>query len=386
MGEGAIYLDNHATTRVDPRVLEEMLPWFGERFGNASSRLHAFGQEAADAVEAAREEVARAIGAGAQEITFTSGATESNRLAVEASGPGAPRPHVVASAIEHKSVLDSAAGRSTVVRPRRDGLVDPDAIRNAMTPATGLVCVMAANNEIGTLQPIAEIAAVAHAGGARMHCDATPAIGRIPFDVRRLGVDSAAFTAHKFHGPKGIGVLYAKAGAGRAPARPGTANVPGIVGLAAALRLCLAEREQEARRLRLLRDRLLGALAAGIDGVTVNGDLECRLPGNLNVALAGVDGRSLVVALEGLAISSGAACASASVEPSHVLTAIGRSREEALGSVRFGISRFNDEKEIDRAALIVVHAVRKLRRGPGFSGRGLESDPVLGKTSHADRQ
>jgi cysteine desulfurase len=361
MREETIYLDNHATTRVDPRVVEAMLPYFDERFGNPSSRLHGPGQIAADAVDAAREEVARAIGASPSEITFTSGATESNRLAVEAVAPESARPHFVASAIEHKSILDGVAGRATLVRPGRDGVTRADAVREALTGTTGLVCVMAANNEIGTLQPVADIARVAHAAGARLHCDATPAIGRIPFDVRETGADSVAFTAHKFHGPKGVGVLYARAGSGRPPSRPGTPNVPGIVGLAAALRLCLEEREEEAVRLRRLRDRLYAKLASAIDGMTPNGDLERRLPGNLNVAIQGVDGRSLLIALRGLAISSGAACASASVEPSHVLVAIGRSREEALGSVRFGISRFNTEQEIDAAAAIVVDAVRKLR-------------------------
>jgi cysteine desulfurase len=373
MPEAAIYLDNHATTRVDPRVVEAMLPYLGgERFGNPSSRLHGFGQEAADAVDRARESIAAAIGAAPEEIVFTSGATESNRIALEAACPAnGPRPHAVASAIEHKSVFDATAGRLTTVRPGRDGIVDPGAVREALTPATGVVAVMAANNEIGTLQEVAEIARVCRTAGVRFHCDATPAIGRIPFDVRTAGPDSVAFTAHKIHGPKGVGVLYARAGAGRAPARPGTANVPGIVGLATALEICVAEREEEALRLRRLRDRLLAALTSALDGVVVNGDLERRLPGNLNVVLPGVDGRSLVIALKGVAISSGAACASASVEPSHVLVAIGRSREEALASVRFGISRFNTEQEIDAAAGIVVDAARKLR----YTSR-----------SHVDRQ
>jgi cysteine desulfurase len=362
MPEAAIYLDNHATTRVDPRVVEAMLPYLGgERFGNPSSRLHAFGQDAADAVDEARETVAKAIGAAPSEIIFTSGATESNRMAVEALPASPGRAHVVASAIEHKSVFDAAAGRLTTVRPGPDGVLTAAAVEAALTPSTGLVAVMAANNEIGTVQPLAEISRACRPKGVRVHCDATPAIGRIPFDVRTAGVDTLSFTAHKFHGPKGIGVLYARSGAGRAPSRPGTANVPGIVGLAAALRLCLEERDAEARRLRGLRDRLLAALSAGLGGVLVNGDLERRLPGNLNVVLPGVDGRALVIAVRGLAISSGAACASASVEPSHVLLAIGRSRDEALASVRFGISRFNTEAEIDAAAGIVVDAARKLR-------------------------
>jgi cysteine desulfurase len=379
-----VYLDNHATTRVDPRVIDAMLPYFGERFGNPSSRAHPFGQEAADAVEAARESVAAAIGAEPREIVFTSGATESNRLAIDAIASSRPGARIVASAIEHKSILERVAGRAAVVRPGTHGIVDAGEMAEAMAPGTGLVALMAANNEIGTLQPLEEVGRACRAKGIALLCDATAAIGRIPFDVRRVPVDFLAFSAHKIYGPKGAGVLYVRSAAGRSVARPGTPNVPGIVGLARALALCVAERESEAARMLALRTRLLGRLSSGLAGVAVNGELERRLPGNLNVRFDGIDGRALPVMLEGIAVSSGAACSTGAAEPSHVLLAIGCSREQALASLRFGIGRFNTENDVDRAADIVIAAVRNLRDQGGFRRGSLESDRVLGKTSHAD--
>jgi cysteine desulfurase len=386
MSETPIYLDNHATTRTDPRVVDAMLPYFGDRYGNPSSRVHALAQDAADGLDAARASVAASLGARASEIVFTSGATESNRLAFESAAGGVDRPHVVVSAFEHKSVLDLAPPRTTRVGVGAGGVVDPDAVRRALTPATVLVSVMAANNEIGTLQPVAEIAEVCREAGVPLHCDATAAIGRVPFDVRATGADYVSFSAHKIYGPKGTGVLYARTGAGRAPSRPGTPNLPGAVGIAKALELCLAEMDAERARLLALRTRLWERIRSGLTAVTMNGDADRRLPGNLNVCFAGVDGRALLLGLRGLAVSSGSACAAATVRPSHVLKAIGRTDKESLASLRFGVGRFNTEAEIDRAAEIVVEAVRKLRGTTGFSPAPLESEPVLGKTLHADRQ
>jgi cysteine desulfurase len=390
-----IYLDHHATTPVDARVLEAMLPFFSEKFGNAASKQHRFGWDAADAVEKARKQVASLIGAGSKDIVFTSGATEANNLAIKgaakaamegAGGAEGRRDHLVTVATEHKAVLDpmarleKAGWRVTVLPVQRDGLVDVKAVADAITERTLLVSVMAANNEIGVLQPIKDIAAAAHAKGAWIHTDAVQAVGKVPFDVEALDVDVASITAHKVYGPKGVGALYVRRasaalrasnrglkiaaeidGGGHERAmRSGTLNVPGIVGFGAAAEIARAEIGTEATRVRQLRDRLLERLRKTTDGLTVNGDLDARLPGNLNVSFDGVDGEALLVSLDDIAVSSGAACTQA--EPSHVLRALGLTTVRALASLRFGIGRQTTAEEIDYAARKVADVVSRLRR------------------------
>ena len=373
-----IYLDHHATTPVDARVLEAMLPFFTEKFGNAASKQHRFGWEASDAVERARKQVASLIGAGTKEIVFTSGATEANNLAIKgvARATEGKRDHVVTVVTEHKAVLDPIATlgkegwRVTVVPVRRDGLVDVDEVASAITERTALVSVMAANNEIGVLQPLRAIADAAHAHGAWLHTDAVQAAGKVPFDVDAMDVDFASFSAHKVYGPKGVGALYVRrkrvaieaeidGGGHERGMRSGTLNVPGIVGFGRAVDIARDEMPAEAERARTLRDRLLDALRSTVDGVTVNGDLGRRLPGNLNVSFDGVDGEALLVGLDDIAVSSGAACTQA--EPSHVLMALGRSKEQALASLRFGIGRTTTADEIDYAADRVSGVVKRLR-------------------------
>ena len=378
-----IYLDSHATTPVDPRVLEAMLPFFTEHFGNASSRNHPFGWKAGKAVEQAREQVGALIGARFRDVVFTSGATESNNLAIKGLAARAPssRRHVVTIATEHRAVLDPCRTlerdgfRVTYLGVDREGRVDLDRLRNAVTDDTLLVSAMSANNEIGVLHPLREIAAIAHAKGALFHCDAAQSAGLVRLDVKQLGVDLVSLSAHKIYGPKGIGALYV---AKRDPAiavdalidggghergyRSGTLNVPAIVGFGKAAELCRESADADTARLRALRDRLWRALST-VDGIGVNGPMEPRLPNNLNVRVAGVHGESLLKAIAGdVAVSSGAACATASAEPSHVLRAMGLSDEEARASIRFGLGRFNTEQEIDAAAAIVADAVRHLRR------------------------
>ena len=371
-----IYLDHFATTPVDGRVLEAMLPFFSEKFGNAASKQHRFGWDAGDAVEKARKRIAALIGAGTKEIVFTSGATEANNLAIKgAAKAGTGRDHIVTIATEHRAVLDPVAGlgkdgwRVTVLPVNRDGLVDVDAVAGAITDRTLLVSVMAANNEIGVLQPIKEIAAAAHAKGALFHTDAVQAAGKVAFDVEALGVDLASLTAHKIYGPKGVGALYVRKGVSIAAQiegggqergrRSGTLNVPGIVGFGAAADIARAEMPVESKRIEALRDRLLEALRSTTEGMTVNGTMDARLPGNLNVSFDGIDGEELLVALDDIAVSSGAACTQA--EPSHVLMALGRSRDRALASLRFGIGRATTADEIERAASKVQEVVAHLR-------------------------
>jgi cysteine desulfurase len=361
MGAAGIYLDNHATTRCDPRVVTAMLPYFTDHYGNASSRMHGFGQVAADAVEAARRRVAAAIGAEPGEIVFTSGATESNRLAVDAA-TSRGRPRALTSAVEHKTLVDLSCPR-TAIPVLGDGILDVAALRAAIGPDVGCVAVMAANSEIGTVQPVADVAAACRGAGVAFVTDATAAIGRVPIDVRAIDADFLSFSAHKIYGPKGVGALFVRARRGWSVSRPGTANVPGVVGLAAALDLCMEELSSESERLLGLRTRLLDRLSRAITGVRVNGDLDRRLPGNLNVTVDGIDGPSLIPSLRGLAVSSGSACSTGAAEPSHVLLAIGRSRTEALAAVRFGIGRFNTEADVDGAVAIVAAAVGKLRAG-----------------------
>ncbi len=373
-----VYLDYHATTPVDPRVVQAMLPYFTERFGNPSSRTHRFGQDAAAAVDRARSQVARLVGARAAEIVFTSGATESNNLAIKGvvAGGRGRSDHVVTVVTEHHAVLDVCRQlerdglRVTYLPVRRDGLVDLDRVREAVGPGTLLVSVMTANNEIGVVQPVAEIARLAHECGALVHTDAAQAAGKIPVDVGTLGVDLLSFTAHKMYGPKGVGALYVRRGVRLAPLidgggqerglRPGTLNVPGIVGFGEAAELCRAEVATEGERLRRLRDRLLAGVRDRVGDVVVNGSLEARLPHNLNVSFPGVEGESLLLALGDLALSTGAACASGTTAPSHVLTALGLPEALARASLRFGLGRWTTEEEIDYAVERLATVVSKL--------------------------
>ena len=383
MPELPIYLDHHATTPVDPRVVDAMLPFFTNRFGNASSRHHAFGWAARDAVAAARRQVAELIGADPREICFTSGATESDNLAVRGVvAADSRRPlHVVTMTTEHHAVLDPCRRLEregvevTRVAPRPDGLCDVADIERALTPHTRLVSVMAANNEIGVLQPVARIAELTRPRGIVLHSDAAQAVGKVPVDVDELGVELLSLTAHKMCGPKGIGALYVRrrrprlaieplvdGGGHEQGLRSGTLNVPGIVGFGAAAAICRADLEAEGARVGRLRDRLLEGLRARLDGVTVNGSLAARLPHNLNVSFDGIEGESLLVGLDDVAVSSGAACTSVNPEPSHVLHAIGTSDELARASIRFGLGRTTTEADVDYAVDKVASLVTRLRQ------------------------
>jgi len=386
-----IYLDHHATTPVDPRVMKAMLPFFSEKFGNPSSRTHRPGWDASDAVERARKQVAALIGASAREVVFTSGATEANNLAIAGVAAAAPadRRHIVTVATEHKAVLDpcralEAQGWQVTVLPvAATGLVDLAAVEQAVTPGTALVSVMLANNEIGIVQPVAEIARLAHAHGAIVHTDAVQALGKLPIEVSSLDVDLASFSAHKLYGPKGVGALYVKRGADKRlraqvrgggqerGLRGGTLNVPGIVGLAAALRLCLEEMPAEAERLRRLRDRLFAGLCERVGNIALNGPAlnraDLRLSGNLNCNFADVDGEALMLSMRHLAVSSGSACTSADPEPSHVLRALGLGDDLTRASLRFGLGRFNTAEEIEFAIETVGAAVERLRKLRGDS-------------------
>jgi cysteine desulfurase len=377
-----LYLDYHATTPVDPRVLADMLPYFTEKFGNPASRQHAWGWDAASAVDAARAQVARLINATPAEIIFTSGASESNNLALKgcAESQRERGRHIVTVATEHKSVLDACKRLGTcgcevtVLGVAPDGLVDLDDLRRAMTPRTVLISVMAANNEIGTLQPLAEIGAIAHEYGALLHTDAAQAAGKVPIDVRAMNIDLLSLTGHKLYGPKGAGALFVaktKPRLALAPQidggghehglRSGTLNVPGIVGLGRATEICRQEMPAESRRLGGLRDRLLDGLRARLDGVSVNGTLERRLPHNLHVSFAGVEGEGLLMAIGDLAVSTGSACSSGSQAPSHVLQAIGAVKDGGGASIRFGLGRNTTAQEIDYAIDRVVTVVSSLR-------------------------
>ena len=384
-----IYLDYHATTPVDARVLQAMLPYFTEKFGNAASRHHRLGWEANDAVERARKQVAALVGAGSKDVIFTSGATEANNLAIKGAAQArrGERDHLVTVATEHKAVLDPMARLAhegwqvTVLPVSASGLIDLAALERAVTERTALVSVMAANNEIGVLQPIEDAAAIAHAKGAWFHTDAVQAAGKVAFDVEALDVDFASLTAHKIYGPKGVGALYVRrkgrpgdgprnsplrvavipqieGGGQERGLRSGTLNVPGIVGFGRAAEIARAEMTSEAKRVGELRDRLLDGLKR-IDGMTVNGSMSERLPGNLNVSFAGIDGEALLVSLDDVAVSSGAACTQA--EPSHVLLALGLAKDRALSSLRFGIGRSTTGEEIDYAVTKVAAVVERLR-------------------------
>ncbi len=376
-----VYLDNHATTPCDPRVVEAMLPTFTTLFGNAASRNHVFGWQAEAAVESARAEVAALIGATPAEIVFTSGATEGDNLMLK----GAARyrrsegDHLVTMATEHKAVLDSCLAlekegfRVTYLSPGADGRLDPAAFAAALIPGTTVASVMWANNEIGTIQPIAELGRIAREHGVLFAVDAAQAAGRVEIDVEAAQVDLLALSAHKMYGPKGVGALFVRrrprvrltplfdGGGHEKGLRSGTLNVPGIVGMGAAARLAQAEGPAESVRLSALRDRLCERIVGSVTGVHVNGGLEHRLAGNLNLSFDGIEGEALLLALRDVAVSSGSACSSASIEPSHVLRAIGLSPERAHASVRFGIGRFNTAEEIEFAADRVIATVQRLR-------------------------
>ncbi len=377
-----IYLDNQATTPVDPRVLETMMPYFRGDFGNAASRTHAFGWKAAEAVTRARRQVARAIGADAKEIIFTSGATESNNLALfgifEAMRHRGD--HVITGATEHPAVLDavrhleSRGARVTRLGVDRTGLVDPDDVRRALTDRTILVSLMFANNEVGTIHPIREIGAVCGERGVAFHTDAAQAAGKIPIDAGTMGFDLLSISSHKVYGPKGVGALYVRrkeprlrlspvlhGGGHERGLRPGTLNVPGVVGLGKALEIAAAGMDDEARRLSALRDRLERGICGRVEAVTLNGHPKCRLPHCLNMSFAWVEGESLLMALDDIAVSSGSACSSESREPSHVLRAMGIGDDLAQTSIRFGLGRFNTEEEIDYTIGRVAEAVERLR-------------------------
>lgn len=386
-----IYMDHHATTPVDPRVLEAMLPYFCEKFGNAASTTHGFGHVAASAVKAARESIAEAVGARAGEIVFTSGATESNNLALlgaAASYRDAGK-HIVSVATEHSAVLDplkQLAKRGylvtslpvTAAGSDDAGMVTVDQVAEALRRDTILVTVMAANNEIGAIQPIAAIGRLCKEREILFHTDATQAVGRIPVDVAAWDVDMMSFSAHKMYGPKGVGALFVRrrkpfvrlepliyGGGHERGFRSGTLNVPGIVGMARALELCREDMEEEAERLATLRNRLYEGLVSRLDGVHLNGpalDNGRRLPGNLNVRFEGIDGESLLLSTRNLAASSGSACTSAHPEPSHVLRSLGLTDEAARGSIRFGLGRGNTEAQVDYAVEAIVDAVRRLRK------------------------
>ncbi len=376
-----VYLDYAATTPVDPRVLEAMLPYMTERFGNPNS-LYAAGREAHAALEQARVLFAQGIGADLpNEVIFTSGGTESDNAAlvgITSAVGGNPR-HVVVSAFEHHAVLEPAhlLGKSgfevTVLKPREDGIVHPDDLRGVLRDDTALVSIMHANNEIGTVQPIADLASVAHERGALFHTDAAQSLGKIPFDVEGSGVDAASFSAHKVYGPKGVGALYLRRGTPFRPLlggggqefrkRSGTQNVAGAVGFAEALRLMLAERDAEALRLASLRDRVIEGAFARIPNVQLNGDPTRRLPNIANLIIKGVEGEAMLLRLdaEGYAVSTGSACSSGSLEPSHVLLAIGCPPELAHGSLRVSVGRFTSELQIDGFIDALVPIVDKLR-------------------------
>ncbi len=377
-----IYMDNHATTQTDPRVLEEMLPYFTEKFGNAASRNHEFGWVAEQAVEQARERIAKLIGATAKEIIFTSGATESDNLAIKGVAEMYKEKgnHIITQAIEHKAVLDTCKRlekygfRVTYLPVQKDGRIDLDDLKRSMDDKTILVTIMAANNEIGALQPIREIGALCHERGVLFHTDAVQAIGKVPFNVIQDNVDLASITAHKLYGPKGVGALYVRrknprvqlvaqidGGGHERGMRSGTLNVPGIVGLGKACEIATNGMAEEAKKLAALRDRLKDAIMGQLDEVYINGSVEHRLPGNLNISFAYVEGESLLMGINDIAVSSGSACTSATLEPSYVLKALGAGDDLAHSSIRFGLGRFNTEAEVDYVAERVVDTVKRLR-------------------------
>jgi cysteine desulfurase len=376
-----IYLDNNATTPMDPRVLETMLPYFNQKFGNAASRNHAFGWVAEEAVDYAREQVAKIIGATEKEIIFTSGATEADNLAIKGVFEMYQEKgnHIITMVTEHKAVLDTCkhveklGGKVTYLSPKADGLIDLQELEAAMTNETILVSIMYGNNEIGVIQPVKEIAAIAHKYGALFMTDATQAVGKISVDVNADGIDLLAFSAHKMYGPKGVGALYVRrkgprvkvtaqmdGGGHERGMRSGTLNVPGIVGFGKACELCMQEMEGEAKRLSGLRDKLQSALTV-LEESYVNGNVEHRLPHVANISFKYVEGEGLMMAMKDLAVSSGSACTSASLEPSYVLKSLGLSDDLAHSSIRFGLGRFTTEEEVDYAIEVTKKSVTHLR-------------------------
>jgi cysteine desulfurase len=376
-----IYMDNHATTPVDPRVLEAMIPYFTLEFGNAASRSHAFGWSAEKAVDLAREQVGALIGASGKEIVWTSGATESDNLAIKgvADFYKDKGRHIVTAQTEHKAVLDTCKRLEkegfdvTYVAVDLDGRVNPQAVADAMTPATILVSIMAANNEIGTINPIEAIGKVVKERGALFHVDAVQSVGKVPFDVNAVHADLVSLSAHKMYGPKGVGALYVRrkprvrvtplvdGGGHERGMRSGTLNVPGIVGFGKAAELAQQEMVAESGRLFALRERLRNGIQSRVSDTFINGSLEHRLPGSLNISFAYIEGEAMLMGMKDVAVSSGSACTSASLEPSYVLRALGVAEEMAHTSIRFGLGRFNTEEEVDHVIEVVVGKVNKLR-------------------------
>jgi len=377
-----IYMDNHATTPVDPRVLETMLPYFNEKFGNAASRNHAFGWVAEEGVEEARAQVAQIINATPKEIVFTSGATESDNLAIKGVA-GMYREkgnHIITQVTEHKAVLDTCKRLEkegcevTYLPVEKDGRINLDDLRRAITTKTILITIMYANNEIGVIQPVAEIGKIAKEKGVFFHVDGVQAVGKIPVDVQKDGIDLLSISAHKLYGPKGVGALYVRrknprvqltaiidGGGHERGMRSGTLNVPGIVGLGKACELCRLEMAEESERLRGLRDRLKNGIMGKLDETYINGSMEYRLPHNINISFAYVEGESLLMGINDVAVSSGSACTSATLEPSYVLKALGVGEDLAHTSIRFGLGRFNTVEEVDYVANRVVETVERLR-------------------------
>ncbi len=377
-----IYMDNAATTQCDPRVVEAMIPYLSEHFGNAASRNHSFGWTAEEAVEQAREQVAALIGASAKEIVLTSGATESDNMALKGAIEfyGSKGKHIITSVVEHKAIVDTARWLErqgcevTWLDVGDDGLIDPADVESAIRPDTILVSLMHGNNEIGVLNPMAEIGAICKKHKVLFHTDAAQTAGKVPIDVNEMGIDMLSISAHKMYGPKGIGALYVRRKSPRVRISPllhggghergmrsGTLAVHQIVGLGKAAELCVKELEADMAHTTALRDRLLAKISAEVPEILINGDMAARLPGHLNISFTFVEGESLLMALRDVAVSSGSACTSASLEPSYVLRALGLDDENAHSSIRFGIGRFNTEEEIDYVADLVIASVEKLR-------------------------
>ncbi len=378
-----IYLDSHSTTPADPRVLEVMLPYFTEKFGNAASRNHAFGWEGEEAVEQARKQIARLIHADAKEIVFTSGATESNNLALKGVMEmyHEKGDHIITNSTEHRAVLDTAKAletrkglKVTYLPVDKSGMISPDDVRNAITDKTILISIMLANNEIGTINPVKEIGKIAKEKGILFHCDATQGVGKIPVDVKDMGIDLMSFTSHKIYGPKGVGALYVRrkgprvrlvpimdGGGHERGMRSGTLPVPLIVGFGKACELCEQEMPTESVHLAGMRDRLKAGILNGLEEVYLNGHPTARLPHNLNVSFAYVEGESLLMGCKEIALSSGSACTSATLEPSYVLRALGVGSDLAHSSIRFGLGRFNTDEEVDYTIKKIIEVVSKLR-------------------------
>jgi cysteine desulfurase len=375
-------MDYHATTPMDPRVFEAMKPYFMETFGNAASRNHSFGWQAEEAVEKSRKQIADLIGSTTKEIVFTSGATESNNLALKgiAEMYAEKGNHIITAATEHKAILDTCKRlekhgiRVTYLPVQANGLIDLEMLKEAITDKTILISIMYANNEIGVIQPMAEIGKIAKAKGVLVHSDATQAVGKVPVNVIKDNIDLMSMSGHKIYGPKGVGALYVRrksprvqitaqmdGGGHERGMRSGTLNVPGIVGLGEACAICNADMAEESKRMAFLRDKLRGRLESELDEVYINGTMEHRLPNNLNISFAYVEGESLLMGINDIAVSSGSACTSATLEPSYVLKALGAGDDLAHSSIRFGLGRFNTEEEVDYVAAKVIDVVKKLR-------------------------